>query len=60
MMWQSGLPDVVTAEATPSPDTPRKVCGCVDAFMAFTAAMMSPVVVFLNPNGIESPEAIWR
>ena len=59
-MWQSGFPDVVTAEATPCSETPRNVWGWVAALMAFTAATRSPVVVFLNPSGIESPDAIWR
>ena len=58
MTWQSGFPDVETAEAMPSSETPRNVCGLVAAPMALIAALRAPLIVFLNPIGMERPEAI--
>ena len=51
MRWQSGFPEVVTAEAIPWSETPRKVCERMAALMALMGALRSPLMVFLNPSG---------
>ena len=56
----SGLPAVVTTAATPLWVTPKNVCPVEDARHASTATWTSPSVPFLNPTGIDRPEASWR
>jgi hypothetical protein len=56
----SGLPAVVTTAAAPNGVTPKNVCAAADARQASTATWMSPSVPFLNPTGIDRPEASWR
>ncbi len=59
-MWQLGLPAVTMADAAPSRLIPRKVCGWDAARMALIAVCTDPSVPFLNPRGMDRPEAIWR
>ena len=39
---------------------PAKACGAAAARTASTATLTLPSVRFLNPTGIERPEASWR
>jgi hypothetical protein len=56
----SGLPAVVTTAAAPLSVTPKNVCPAAEARHASTATWTSPSVPFLNPTGIDRPEASWR
>ena len=56
----SGLPAVVTTAATPLGVTPKNVCPAAEARHASTATWTSPSVPFLNPTGMDRPEASWR
>src|SRR3954451_5079454 len=60
MMWQSGLPRVWCTAGDPFTSMPAKACGTAAARTASTAPPTSPSVPFLNPTGIERPEASWR
>src|SRR5580658_8321950 len=60
MTWVSGLPAVVTTAAAPLWVTPKNVCPAAEARQASTATWTSPSVPFLNPTGIDRPEASWR
>ena len=59
-MWQSGFPAVVTTAAAPARVTPKKVCPAAAARQASTATVTSPSVPFLNPIGMDRPEASCR
>jgi hypothetical protein len=56
----SWLPAVVTTAAAPLGVTPKNVCPAADARQASTATCTSPSVPFLNPTGMDRPEASWR
>ena len=56
----SVLPAVVTTAATPLGVTPKNVCPAAEARHASTATWTSPSVPFLNPTGMDRPEASWR
>ncbi len=56
----SGLPAVVTTAAAPAGVTPKNVCPAAEARHASTATWTSPSVPFLNPTGIDRPEASCR
>ena len=60
MRETSGLPVVETRLARPSAPIPRKDCGAEAALIASSATWIPPSVPFLNPIGIDSPEASWR
>eukprot|EP00659_Diplonema_papillatum_P004813 gene4812-biopygen4730 len=60
MTWQYGLPLVCTIAAMPCLVTDKKLCGCFAARTASTAMPTSPPVPFLNPTGIDSPDASSR
>ena len=55
-----GIALVETAEATPSPLMPKNLCGCRAALIELIAGVTEPSVAFLNPSGIDKPEAICR
>src|SRR5262249_2679287 len=56
----SVLPLVVTTAAAPAAVTPKNVCRAAEARHASTATCTSPSVPFLNPTGMDRPEASWR
>ena len=58
--WQDLLPVVETMAETPCLVTERKQCGQEEETMASTAICRLPLVPFLNPTGMESPEASSR
>ncbi len=60
MRERSGFPVVATSAAFPSASMPRKDCGAEAALSASSATWIPPSVPFLNPIGIDSPEASWR
>src|SRR5881628_1601268 len=60
MMWQSGFPRVMTIDARPCSVTPMKRCGCAAARTASIAICTVPPVPFLNPIGIDMPDASSR
>jgi hypothetical protein len=60
MTWQSGFPAVVTTAAAPARVTPKNVCPVAAARQASTATVTSPSVPFLNPIGMDRPEASCR
>ncbi len=39
---------------------PKNLCGCRAALIELIAGVTDPNVAFLNPNGIDNPEAICR
>ena len=54
------LPVVVTTAPAPCTVTPKNVWLAAEARRASTATWTSPSVPFLNPTGIDRPEASWR
>src|SRR5439155_44377 len=60
MMWQSGFPRVMTIDARPCSVTPMKRCGCAAARTASIAICTVPPVPFLNPIGMDMPDASSR
>ena len=56
----SALPLVVTTAAAPAAVTPKNVWLTAAARHASTATWTSPSVPFLNPTGMDRPEASWR
>ena len=60
MTWQASLPRVTTMAASPCFVTERNWWGCMAARIASTAIWTLPSVPFLNPTGIDSPEASSR
>jgi hypothetical protein len=60
MTWQSALPDVLSTAGVPDKLIPAKLCDTAAARTASTATLTLPSVRFLNPTGIDRPEASWR
>ncbi len=56
----SAFPAVFTTAAAPACVTPKNVCPVADARHASTATWTSPSVPFLNPTGMERPDASCR
>lgn len=57
MTWQSGFPLVETMEACPWSSMPKKTWLPAEARQPSIATVTSPSVAFLNPTGIDRPEA---
>src|SRR3989338_5868282 len=52
-----GFPEVFTTQAAPDSFIPKNECFSLADKIAFIAAPIFPPVLFLNPVGIESPDA---